>query len=225
MLMQLLKLVARMMGLQVFAPESRDEVLLIPNAVPQADPDPNAKPIRNKKTLSIKDDLLPQNEFSRGMGLLTSSPLAVVVHWVANPSASAKGIRDYFSTLNGRYASTHYVIGKRGEVIRMLPDEEEAYHVGAHKYMPGIVERFGYKPNRTTLGIECCHEDWAGRMTPETMQSLEILCADLLSMYGLSTEGLMLHRDFTGKQCHRWFVDNPNEWMMFKERVAMRMHG
>ena len=30
---------------------------------------------------------------------------------------------------------------------------------------------------------------------------------------------LYLHHDITGKDCHKWFVDNPDEWEIFKNLV------
>lgn len=226
----ILKLVAKLFGYQFYRPGQSDspagEVILLPKNQPDAKPLPALGAL---KPLSIQRSFLPINDWSRGGYKLVSKPKAVVVHWVANPNATAAGIRNYFATLSGRYASTHYVVGKEGEVIHMVPETEACWHVGARKYQPGMYEQYSAvdpvsgkrkNPNYTTLGIECCHIDWNGTMTEKTLHSLKLLVVKLLKKYGLNTQHLYLHRDFTGKPCHRYFVNNPSAWSKFRHDVA-----
>lgn len=171
-------------------------------------------------------DHITKNPYSRP-GKKLKEVRGVVVHWVANPGASAKQIKMYFESLKDqgraatrtRYASTQYVIGLDGEVIEMMPPEEMAYHVGAKTYRPNAIRWLGLYPNATTLGIECCHTDWSGIMTKKTYESLVGFCRELLCKYALDWKDVWLHYEVTGKECHLWFVRNPSEWKKFKERL------
>ncbi|AYK07637.1 N-acetylmuramoyl-L-alanine amidase [Brevibacillus laterosporus] len=67
-------------------------------------------------------------------------------------------------------------------------------------------------PNNCTIGIECNHIDMSGKMTFETYQSLLEFCVPLLKRYNLTENDLRLHKEVVGwKDCHRWFVNNPDE--------------
>ncbi|PHV71881.1 hypothetical protein CS063_03140 [Sporanaerobium hydrogeniformans] len=49
------------------------------------------------------------------------------------------------------YASSHYIIGNDGTIIRCIPEKEVAYHAG--------------KVNGYSIGIELCHMDNTGKPT------------------------------------------------------------
>ena len=164
----------------------------------------------------IKTDFLPISKWTRP-GHKMKNVKGIVVHWVASPRSTAANVRKYFSTLNDRYAAAHYVIGQKGEIIHMIPDLEIAYHVGAVTYVPGIQKKLSNYPNNCTIGVECCHVDWAGKMETATVESLKNLCRFLLDKYDLTSDDLYLHNDVTGKDCHKWYVDNQSEWESFKQ--------
>ena len=180
------------------------------------------------QSMKIIKDLLTINEYSRP-GLKLNKVQGVVVHWVANPNTSAKANRNFFENRrNGKsgYGSAHYIIDLDGSVILAIPPEEVAYHVGAESYRSEAVKRLGTYPNGTTLGIECTHVDWNGKMTSETYETLVLLCADLCKKYNLNPlTDLYRHYDITGKLCHKWFVDHPTEWESFKQKVKERING
>jgi N-acetylmuramoyl-L-alanine amidase CwlA len=62
-------------------------------------------------------------------------------------------------------------------------------------------------------------------MYPNTYQSLVLLCAFLCDKYDLEATDLVLHNELTGKQCHKWFVDHPEEWSNFKREVREKMRN
>jgi N-acetylmuramoyl-L-alanine amidase CwlA len=178
--------------------------------------------------MQIQKDLLTINEYSRP-GTKLKKVQGIVVHWVANPNTSAKANRNFFENRkNGKsgYGSAHYIIDLDGSIIMAIPPEEVAYHVGAESYRSEALKRLGSYPNSTTLGIECTHVDWNGKMTDKTYESLILFCAELCKKYNLDPlADLYRHYDITGKICHKWFVDHPYEWEKFKQKVKECMDG
>lgn len=173
----------------------------------------------------IFKDFLTPNRFSRP-GRKRKGVKAIEVHWVANPGTSAKFTRRYFEMRKGgglSFGSTHFVIDLDGDIVQIIPEEEIAFSSGSKVYMPGVAEYFGNPPYYNTISIECTHKDWSGAMYPNTHQSLILLCAYLCDKYGLEATDLVLHYELTGKQCHRWFVDHPDEWESFKTSVREKL--
>jgi N-acetylmuramoyl-L-alanine amidase len=175
--------------------------------------------------MEIKFDLLTKNKYSRPCVLLKAVK-GIVIHWVENAGSTAQANRNFFEGLKNQpsgldpkkyhYASAHYVVGLRGEVIRCVPDREVCYHVGAETYTNEALRRLSVYPNNCTIGIELCHPGWDGRFTGETLQSCRELAAALLRAYGLTLEDLWRHYDVTGKVCPKYFVEHGDEWDAFR---------
>lgn len=156
----------------------------------------------------------------------------VVIHWTANTSrgANAQANRNYFNNLrpvylaDGRvrkvYASAHYMVDDH-TIIRCVPDDEVAYHVGARYYKP-IGEKIrehrrGDSPNNYTIGIEMCVNsdgDW-----DKTYDATVELTRYLLDKYNLSMNDLYRHYDITGKLCPKMMIEE-EDWQKFKDAVA-----
>jgi N-acetylmuramoyl-L-alanine amidase len=171
--------------------------------------------------MTIKDCLLTKNKYSRP-GVLLKDVKAVVIHWVANPGASAMANRNYFESLknqvppdNKRFASAHYVIGLHGEIVQCVPDKEVCYHVGADTYTNEALRRLSSYPNNCTIGIELCHPAWDGQFNNETLESCRELISSLLLKYGLSKEDVWRHFDVTKKVCPKYFAEHTDEWDAF----------
>lgn len=157
---------------------------------------------------------------------------AIIIHWTANTSrgADAQANRNYFNNLrpqhlpDGRvrkvYASAHYMVDDK-EIIRCVPDDEVAYHVGARFYKP-IGEKIrnhsrGDSPNNYTIGIEMCVNsdgDW-----DKTYQATVELTRFLMEKYSLSVHDLYRHYDITGKLCPQMMIEE-SDWQTFKDRVV-----
>ena len=177
--------------------------------------------------------LLPPNPFSRG-GEKLCCVKAIVIHWLANPMQRALGCRKFFADrADGKsgYGSAHYIVDLDGSVIRCIPEEEIAYHVGSSQKDPASGKIYtdvcrcrltSGNPNTCTIGIEHCHTDWQGKMTEATIAASAQLCADLCLKYKLDPMcDLLLHKEVVGwKNCHQWYVDNPADWVEFKSMVA-----
>lgn len=163
------------------------------------------------------------NAYSRP-GRRLDSVNGIVWHWVGNPGATPEQNRDYFESLKdgraGTFASAHYIVGVGGDVVQCIPETEVAYHAGSLTYKPEAVDKFGPYPNATTIGIEVCHEDWTGRFTEAAVSALVALSADICRRHDLRPcTDIVRHFDITGKDCPRWYVNNPDEFRATVARV------
>ena len=160
--------------------------------------------------MNIEDRLLSINEYSR-TGEKQGTIQKIVVHWVGNAGSSAIGNRNYFESLaktHKTYASSHYIIGLDGEIIRCIPENEVAFHSGSHSM------------NRKSIGIEDCHPDWEGKFNENTYNSLVELCADICRRYNLGIDAIIRHYDVTGKACPKYYVENEAAWEQFKSDLV-----
>lgn len=163
--------------------------------------------------MNIEEILLTINPYSRS-GEKQNKIENIIVHWVGNANSSAIANRNYFENLKDThktYASSQYIIGLNGEIIRNIPENEVAFHSGS------------YSMNRKSIGIETCHPDWEGKFNESTYNSLVELCADICKRYGLDTSAIIRHYDVTGKECPRYYVRNEAEWIKFKQDVANKL--
>lgn len=155
--------------------------------------------------------------------------LAIVIHWTANPYASAKNNRDYFEakkTGMGGYGSAHYIIGLGGEIIQCIPETEIAYHCGTNQKDPAsgqlytdyARQKFKHyavhwrttSPNFCTIGIELCPTDYDGHFTDETIKAAVELCADICKRHNLAADDITTHHDIVGwKDCPRLWTKQP----------------
>lgn len=165
--------------------------------------------------MKIEDKLLTINPYSRS-GEKQKSIQYIVIHWVGNANTSATANRNYFNNLaktHSTSASSHYIIGLNGEIIRCIPDDEVAFHSGS------------YSMNRKSIGIEDCHPDWNGKFTDDTYNALVELCADLCKKYGISINNVIRHYDVTGKSCPKYYVEHQDEWNKLKQDIYNKING
>lgn len=149
--------------------------------------------------MNINKMLLSKNKYSRP-GIYMDKIKGIAIHYVGNPNTSAEANRNYFENLkygtNNIYASSHYIIGIDGEIIMCVPEGEVAYHAS--------------KANYEYIGIECCHKYSDGKFSHKTINSLVMLCKDIISRYG--NMDIIRHYDVTGKNCPLYYVKNTDEW-------------
>ena len=152
--------------------------------------------------------LLSINEYSRP-GIEVDAIDGIVIHYTANPGASAQDNRDYFENLSKNHitkASSNFIIGLEGEIIQCVPTWEIAYASN---------ER-----NGDTVSIEVCHEDDTGYFNDRTYRTLVQLTAWLCNKYDLSSRQVIRHYDVTGKLCPKYFVEHEDAWKAFRKDVA-----
>ena len=156
-------------------------------------------------------DLLDVNEYSRP-GTSLKEIKGIVVHYTANPGTTAKNNRDYFQGLKDSHetkVSSHFVVGYEGEIVQCVPSTEIAYASNSR--------------NEDTLSIECCHLDETGEFTNATYISLVRLTGWLCWRFNLTSEDVIRHYDVTGKNCPKYYVENPGKWEKFKKDVEKQI--
>lgn len=156
----------------------------------------------------IDVELLSINEYSRP-GTQTGKIQGIVIHYTANPGSTAIQNRNYFEGLKDSKktkASSHFVVGLRGEIVQCIPTWEVAYASN---------ER-----NSDTVSIETCHPTADGSYTEETYQSMIELTAWLCKKFDLTEEDVIRHYDITGKNCPKYFVENETAWTEFQQQVG-----
>ena len=161
----------------------------------------------------IDVELLTINEYSRP-GTQTGKIQGIVIHYTANPGSTAMQNRNYFEGLKDSKktkASSHFVVGLRGEIVQCIPTWEVAYASN---------ER-----NSDTVSIETCHPTADGSYTEETYQSMIELTAWLCKKFDLTEEDVIRHYDITGKNCPKYFVEDEDAWQDFKDDVARVLDG
>ena len=165
--------------------------------------------------MEIEERLLTINPYSRS-GEKQGTIKKIIIHWVGNANTSAIANRNYFENLKDThscYASSHYIIGLNGEIIRCIPDDEVAFHSG------------NYGVNHSSIGIEHCHPDWEGKFNELTYKSSIEIVANLIKKYGLSINDVERHYDITGKCCPKYYVEHDEAWQQYKQDVYNKIHG
>lgn len=161
----------------------------------------------------IDVQLLTVNEYSRP-GTPIDAINGIVIHYTANPGASAMDNRNFFENLKDTHenkVSSHFVVGTEGEVVQCIPSSEISYASNDR--------------NHDTLSIECCHPDETGTFTDATYQSVVELTAWLCKRFDVSVENVIRHYDVTGKNCPKYYVENPEAWTKMKEDIQTQINS
>lgn len=162
----------------------------------------NAQVDASKPDIDVR--LLTPNPYSRP-GIKTGKIRGIVVHYTANPGATAIGNRNYFEGLKDSHAtktSSNFIVGLDGEIIQCVPTWEMAYASNNR--------------NKDTVSIECCHPDQTGKFNKKTYRSVIHLCAWLCLKFDLSPDDIIRHYDVTGKNCPKYFVEHKQAWKQFR---------
>lgn len=168
--------------------------------------------------MQIKEMFITPNPYSRPkkkIGQIKN----IVIHWIGNAGTTAENNAKYFDGLKvgkknstGKYiyASSHYIIGNDGVVVRCVPENEVAYHAS--------------EANSYSIGVEVCHPDWTGKPTQKAYESLVKLLVELCRKYKLEpTQAIIRHYDVTGKVCPKYYVEDGGAFKRLKEEVKGKM--
>jgi N-acetylmuramoyl-L-alanine amidase len=154
--------------------------------------------------------------------------VGIALHWPGPyPSSTPGSILAWWAS-ETRYGSAHDIIGKDGELLTALPENEVGYHLGAHSYTPFKREMIGLKhPNNYFHGIETCCLNTEGLMTDATWRTAVARCKFLCAHYGLETSAIVTHEMIVGYvshwgeyHCHQWFHDHDGELERFRREVG-----
>lgn len=165
--------------------------------------------------MQIKEMFITPNPYSRPQKKIGQIK-NIVIHWIGNAGTTAENNAKYFDGLKvGKknstgeyiYASSHYIIGNDGVVVRCVPESEVAYHAS--------------KANTYSIGVEVCHPDWNGKPTQKAYDSLVNLLVELCKKYKLEpTQTIIRHYDVTGKVCPKYYVENRGAFEQLKKDVV-----
>jgi N-acetylmuramoyl-L-alanine amidase CwlA len=177
--------------------------------------------------MNITQNFITPNNWSRPQTKLKGIK-GVVIHWVANPGSSAEANRNFFdrrkSGTSG-FGSAQFIV-KGKTIIQTMNTSEMAYHVGSTVYTSSALRNLSSYPNNCTIGIEMCHNDWTGKPDAETYKTTIELAAKLLKDNGLNESHLWTHHQVVGwKDCHRWYTNNPSEWVKMVQDVGTLVKG
>ena len=100
-------------------------------------------------------------------------------------------------------------IGLEGEVVQCIPTSEISYATNSR--------------NVDTISIECCHPDETGQFNTATYDSAVKLTAWLCTRFGLTSDQVIRHYDVTGKDCPKYYVENPDAWIQMKSDIAAQI--
>lgn len=165
--------------------------------------------------MEIQDKLLTINPYSRS-GEKQNNITDIIIHYVGNAGSSAIANRNYFENLRNTHrtsASSHYIIGLHGEIIRCIPDDEVAFHSGS------------YSENRKSIGIENCHPNADGKFNEQTYNALVELCAELCKKYNIGINNIKTHNMITGKNCPKYYVEHTDAWEQLKQDINNKING
>lgn len=168
--------------------------------------------------MQIKKMLITPNPYSRPQKKIGQIK-NIVIHWIGNAGTTAENNAKYFDGLkvgkknsagNHIYASSHYIIGNDGVVVRCVPEGEVAYHAS--------------EANSYSIGVEICHPDWNGKPTQRAYESLVSVLVTLCRKYKLKpTQAIIRHYDVTGKVCPKYYVANEGVFEQLKNDVAKKV--
>jgi N-acetylmuramoyl-L-alanine amidase CwlA len=161
--------------------------------------------------MDITESLLPKKSMCRPQKKLIGVK-GIVLHYTMWPNGSAQQVRDDFA-LGVRHASAHYIVDP-DTILRVLPENEMAYHVGAKEYKLDARQWLSTYPNNCTIGIEMCVNK-AMEFEGGTVRNAQALCVDLMKRYSLLPSDLWRHYDVTGKVCPKPYVDREGAWFDF----------
>ncbi len=156
----------------------------------------------------IDVELLTVNPYSRP-GTPTEKITGIVVHYTANPGATAIDNRNYFESLKDGHdtqVSSNFIVGLEGEIVQCVPTWEMAYASNNR--------------NIDTVSIECCHPDETGVFNEKTYKSMVQLCAWLCMKFDLKEDAVIRHFDVTGKNCPKYFVEDEEAWQKFRQDIG-----
>ena len=165
------------------------------------------------------EKLVKVNQYTRP-GTKLASVKKIVMHYTANPGATALNHFNYFNgtaITQKRYASAHLFIDKDSAYL-IIPLNEVAFHANDGSYRG--VEALKPNANLKSIGIELCQEK-DGSFHPNTIKRAAEIARFLCEKYKLNpTADIVRHYDVTKKNCPAHWVSNPALFTEFKALVA-----
>lgn len=161
--------------------------------------------------MTIKDALIAKNKYNRPG--TKSVPKRICVHYTGQVGTGAERLALFYSNVaagkfpgkSESWTSTQYIVGLKGEVLRIIPDNEVAYAASGK--------------NSGTIHIEVCYSKTSGEFEAASVSALRELVQYLMKKYSISAKNVLRHYDLTGKYCP-WFYVDETRWAVLHERLT-----
>jgi N-acetylmuramoyl-L-alanine amidase len=169
------------------------------------------------------------NEYTRP-GNKLNGVRKLIVHWTANPGASAANHFGYFdktAPAAKHYASAHIFVDKT-EAICIIPLDEVAYAAGdIQERVNGVPYRGVHEllpsANYLSISVELCVEK-DGTFHADTLARAVDVFSELCKTYKLDPKAdIVRHYDVTHKNCPAPWVADVSKFVEFKCKVAEKM--
>jgi N-acetylmuramoyl-L-alanine amidase len=179
-----------------------------------------------------RNQFLQVNPYTRP-GMKLKGVRKLVIHWTANPGASAQNHFNYFNSTaiqQQRYAGAHIFVDKT-EAICIIPLDEVAYHANDVQQRNadgspwrGVPELLP-NANFLSIAVEMCVEK-DGTFHPDTIARTEDIFVELCKRYNLDPiKDIVRHYDITHKDCPAPWVKDTQAFINFKNRVNAKLKG
>ncbi|MCW2960472.1 MAG: N-acetylmuramoyl-L-alanine amidase [Thermoleophilia bacterium] len=151
---------------------------------------PIAAPLREPR---VRTSLVPQDRVRRGERVFRSrpegyDPAAIVIHATGSgaPGSAFRSVGElgrFFSRPAARAAS-HYGVGRGGEILRYVDDDDAAFHVATRGW------------NDISIGIELLNDNTGTQpFTAAQLAATSHLVRSLAVRHRIPLEGVVRHRD------------------------------
>jgi len=123
-------------------------------------------------------------------GSRINRPQRIFMHHTNVSIDTAIGLFQRTQKLDGQYrqVSAHYIVGRNGRIVQMVPDNKVAYHSG-----PG--------GNNNSIGIENEATRTEQGLTPAQEESLIKLVRYLTNVYNISNNKILGHNQVSSTEC------------------------
>jgi len=114
---------------------------------------------------------------------------AIVIHHTG--SMNIDGTINWFQMPVAK-VSAHYIVGRQGQVVQMVKDEDKAWHAGRSAMNPRSSPPGEPNVNNFSIGIELVGDNDSG-FTDKQLASLYALCELLIVKYKIKPERVVGH--------------------------------
>lgn len=125
----------------------------------------------------------------------TNQMLCIVLH---STEGSFNGAISWLTNPKSK-ASCHYVVSKKGEVVKLASDSDITWHAGKSKWINPKTKKVYTNINNISIGIEQEHFDLKDEWPNIQISTVAKLCADLMSLHPSIVE-ITKHRIISPKR-------------------------
>ena len=176
-----------------------------------------------------RNDFVQKNQYTRPGTPLTSVK-KLVLHWTADPGATAKNEHDYFNgtCIKEQRAASAHIFVDENEAVCIVPLNEVAYHAnGNNEMVNGVpyrgVPEIAPNANLKSIGVEMCVQK-DGTISQATINRTVDVFVELCKTYKLTENDIVRHYDVTHKDCPSPFVSNIKQFNDFKALVKSKLN-